>query len=454
MSALATRLQPSNAPAIRIGGALAPEPPEGMGVARQAEVFTRGLGGKRPNIPLHPDDLEALASRYMTKEAFDYIAGGAGIEQTMASNRAAFERWSVRRRVLRDVSQPDMSIELFGQKMVSPILVAPMGAMRIAHAEADLGIASGARERGVGVVISSQGCKRMEETAVALGDAPRWFQLYWGKSDEVMQSFVNRAKKIGSSAIVVTVDNELFGWRARDIQNAYVPMERGLAIDQYASDPAFQKLMKESKRGKSPEVPMNLHTAFAYLQMQKNYPGGFLHNLLTGDARRGIETFVENFSRPSLSWDDLEKLRRATDEVGLPFLVKGIMTPEDALRAIASGAQGIIVSNHGGRQIDGELAALDALPAIVKAVGGRVPILFDSGIRTGSDAFKALALGAKAVLVGRPCAFGLAIDGGRGVSEVLYNIQAELDLTMRLAGCARTSEIDETMLTRSIPRQG
>jgi lactate 2-monooxygenase len=434
---------------IRIGspGRIEAQPDpstEGPGPEVQSQIFSQGFGGKRPKLAMHPDALEQQAAACMDKRAFDYIAGAAGIESTKASNREAFNRVQIRRHVLRDVSKPDMRTELFSMKMDAPILIAPMGAMALAHKDADLGIAKGARANGIPMVISSQGCKAMEETGKTLAGSPCWFQLYWGKSDEVMRSFVARAKSMGAKAIVVTVDNELFGWRARDLENGFSPFLLGLGVQQYASDPAFQKLMKAAKQEGSSDVPKNLHTLFSYWKLLQNYPGGLVHNLVTGDAKKGVETFVENFSRPSLSWEDLPTLRAATD---LPIIIKGIMTPEDAQKAIACGAQGIIVSNHGGRQIDGEMATLDALPAIVDAVGGKVPVLLDSGVRTGADVFKALALGAKAVLVGRPCAYGLAVNGGDGVSEVLRNLKGDFDVTMREAGCAKLSEIDRSCVT-------
>jgi lactate 2-monooxygenase len=279
----------------------------------------------------------------------------------------------------------------------------------------------------------------MEECAEALGDSPRWFQLYWSTSNDLVASFVGRAEACACEAIVLTLDTTIVGWRPRDLEPAFLPFLRGQGIAQYTSDPVFRRLMAEgSQNGGSPQPQPTPKALKALVALTRAYPGPFVKNLTTGRARAAVQRFTEIFSRPALSWDDLPFLRERTK---LPILLKGILHPDDARRALDAGMDGIVVSNHGGRQVDGAIATIDALPAVVAAVDGRAPVLLDSGVRGGADVFKALALGATAVLIGRSYVYGLAVGGQAGVREVLENLRAELELTMALAGCASLAEV-------------
>jgi lactate 2-monooxygenase len=419
-----------------------------IGLQRQMDIYLGGVSGIRPRVPLDLKELEARARRTMSKEAFAYVAGGAGNEDTVAVNRAGFRRWRIVPRMLRDVSVRDTSVELFGERLPGPLLLAPVGVLELAHRDADRAVAAAARTEGVPMVFSNQASAPMESCAEVLGDGRRWFQLYWSRSDELVESFVRRAERCGCSAIVVTLDTTILGWRPRDLAPAYLPFLRGKGIAQYTSDPVFRRLMREQSEGEpgSPQprpTPAALRTL---IQLNRRYPGRFLRTLTSGSGRAAVQRFVEIYSRPSLTWDDLPFLRERTE---LPILLKGILHPDDARQAVEAGMNGVIVSNHGGRQVDGAIATIDALPSVVEAVGDRVPVLLDSGVRGGADAFKALALGAIAVLLGRPYVYGLAIAGERGVREVIRNHLAEFDLTMGLAGCRSTAEIGRDRVVRA-----
>jgi lactate 2-monooxygenase len=287
----------------------------------------------------------------------------------------------------------------------------------------------------------------MEACAEEMGDSPRWFQLYWSTSDELVESLVGRAEACGCEAIVVTLDTTLLGWRSRDLAMAYLPFLRGKGIAQYTSDPVFQRLIADASGERSAPAPRpNLAALGTLIQVLRNYPDRFWPALRSGRARRAVERFVEIYSRPSLNWDDLPFLRERTK---LPIVLKGILHPDDARRAIDAGVDGILVSNHGGRQVDGSIATIDALPPVVEAVDGRVPVLLDSGVRGGADMFKAIALGATAVCIGRPYLWGLAVAGEAGVREVLRNFIADFDLTMGLAGCRSLAEVGPEALVRA-----
>ena len=364
-------------------------------VRRQGEIYVAGMAGEKPLIPVDARRLEEAARRKMSPEAYAYVAGGAGAESTVRANRQAFERRRIVPRMLRDVSEREVGVELFGRPLPAPLLVAPVGVLELAHPEADLAVARAAAEAGVPMIFSSQASVPMEECARAMGDAPRWFQLYWSKNDELVESFVRRAEACGCQAIVVTLDTTLLGWRARDLDLAYLPFLRGKGIAQYVSDPVFIASLKNpAPTTAAQNRKVNLHTLRAFAELVRAHPGGFLKNLRSGVPLAAVQQFIATYSRPSLTWDDLPFLRERTR---LPVLLKGILHPDDARRALDAGMDGIIVSNHGGRQVDGAVAALDALPGVVEAAGGRVPVLMDSGIRGGADVFRALALGARAV---------------------------------------------------------
>ncbi|GAA1800886.1 alpha-hydroxy-acid oxidizing protein [Agromyces neolithicus] len=419
----------------------------GYGRATQSEVYRAGLSGTRPAVPVDVVALERAARKAVSAEAFAYLAGGAGAEATMAANRAAFGRWQIWPRVLRDVSSRDLSIELLGRRRATPFVLSPIGVAEMAHPDADVAVGRAAAALDVPYVLSNQASRPMEEVAAAMGSRSRWFQLYWSSSDDLNASFVARAERAGCEAIVVTLDTHLLGWRTRDLDAAYLPFTRGQGIAQYTSDPVFAELVRErvargGGSGPRPKVtPTLLASAFAIARSGAHtrlVDGGVREALRSPLPRAAVETFLDVFSDPSLTWDSLAKLREYTS---LPVLLKGIMHADDAARALDHGVDGLVVSNHGGRQIDASVATLDALPGVVERVGGRVPVILDSGVRGGADAFTALALGATAVGIGRPYAFGLAIAGSDGVREVVRNHIAELDLTMGLAGHRSVAEI-------------
>ncbi len=352
------------------------------GLARQMQIYMAGLQGHPPTLPVSPAQLEQQAQAQMSREAWGYLGG---MDDTMHANRAAFQRWRIVPRMLRDVSQRDLSVQLFGSLSPVPILLAPIGVQSIIHPDAEIAVARAASTVGVPLILSTASSKSIEEVSSTIGSTLHWFQLYWSKDPAFNASVVKRAEQTGYSAIVVTVDTMLLSWREQDIQNAYLPFLLGEGLANYLSDPAFRQALAQS-----PEE----------------------------NPSAAIQHFVDTFTNPALTWQDLNFLRQHTT---LPILLKGIMHPDDARKAIEYGVDGIIVSNHGGRQVEGARAALDALPDIVSAVAGQLPILFDSGIRQGADVFKAIALGAQAVLLGRPYLWGLALAGEQGVRDVLLN---------------------------------
>jgi lactate 2-monooxygenase len=415
----------------------------GAGRRRQIEIYVGGVRGRRPRVPADPVELERFAQRVLRPEAFAYLAGGAGLEETMRANRAAFERYRIVPRMLRDVSTRDTSIELFGSRLPLPFLLAPVGVLELAHRDADLAVARAAAAEAVPMIFSNQASRPMEACAEEMGDAPRWFQLYTSTSDELVQSFLARAEACGCEAIVVTLDTTMLGWRVRDLDLTYLPFLRGKGIAQYTSDPVFQRLVEESPAPEIEERP-NLAALAAVVDLARSHPGSFWRNLRSAKPRTAARLFIEIYSRPTLTWSDLATLRAATS---LPILLKGILHPDDARRAVDAGMNGLVVSNHGGRQVDGTIASLDALPAVVEAVGDRVPVLLDSGVRGGADVFKALALGARAVLIGRPYTYGLALAGEEGVRQVIRNFAADFDLTMGLSGYRSIAEIERQSLT-------
>ena len=311
------------------------------------------------------------------------------------------------------------------------------------HPEADLGVAKAAAELGIPYIFSNQASVPMEKCAEAMGSQPRWFQLYWSKSDELVASFVERAEKSGCEAIVVTLDTTLLGWRTQDLELAYLPFIHGLGIAQYTSDPVFRKLLDEPDAAPAPKPTITFDAIRTLFSAISHYPGSFWQNATSGYPRRAVKKFIDIYTRPSLTWENLVYLRKRTK---LPILLKGILHPDDALKALDYGLDGIVVSNHGGRQVDGAVATMDMLPLIAEALQGRMPILNDSGVRGGADIFKALALGATAVCLGRPYVYGLTLGGSAGVKEVLSNYLADFDLTMALAGCRSIKEIGRESL--------
>ncbi len=416
-----------------------------IGRVRQEEIYLGGVAGEKPAVPTITADLEQAAQRKMSAQAYAYVAGGAGLESTVLANRRAFERWRIVPRVLRDVAERDTSVELFGATLPSPLLLAPIGVLEMAHREADLAVARAAAAEGVPFIFSSQASVPMEQCAAAMDEvtsgAPRWFQLYYSRSDDLVLSFVARAEACGCTAIVVTLDTTLLGWRTRDLDLAYLPFLRGKGIAQYTSDPVFNAWLEDNppQRGKR---RVTLASLRALLQMTRAHPGSFRANLRSGKPVAAVQRFIQGYSKPSLSWSDIDFLRAHTD---LPILLKGVLHPDDAKEGLEHGVDGFVVSNHGGRQVDGAVAALDALPHVVAAAQGR-PVLLDSGVRGGADMFKALALGATAVCVGRPYVYALAVAGERGVREMIRNFAADFDLTLALAGCRSVREVGRERL--------
>ena len=419
-----------------------------VGRDTQSAIYRGGAVGISPVVPTGAVRLEAAARRRMSAEAFAYVAGSAGGEATTAANAAAFDKWRIVPRMLRDVSARDLSVSMFGRTYTSPVVAAPIGVLELAHPDADLGIARAASSLGVPYVASNQASVPLEKTFATAGDGPKWFQLYWSSSDDLVASLISRAEAAGAEAIVITLDTHMLGWRPRDLDVAYLPFAHGLGIAQYTSDPVFQRLVREriasAPRGDTPKI--NGTVIRTLLDMSRHYPGSFWSNLRSPEPRAAVDTFLEVFSRSSLTWENLEFVRSRTK---LPILLKGIQHADDAELAIRHGMDGVIVSNHGGRQLDRAIGSLDALPAIVERVGGRVPVLFDSGIRSGADILVALALGASAVLVGRPWVYGLAVAGQAGAKAVLRNLLAELDLSLGLAGITSVAELTRDVLVRT-----
>jgi lactate 2-monooxygenase len=378
----------------------------------QYEIYRAGLSGERPKLPLSIRGLQQKAKEVLTPEAFDYVAGGAGSEDTMRANRMAFRRWRIVPHVLRDVGHRDLSAHLLGIQLPAPILLAPIAAQSIMHPDAELAVARAAASVGVPMVLSTVSSKTIEEVADAMGEIPLLFQLYWPSDMDLAASFISRAEKAGYRAIVVTLDSALLGWRPRDLQRAYLPFLGGEGLANYFSDPVFRNSLD-----RPPEE----------------------------DPQAAVTRFISVFSNPTVTWEDLGFLREHTS---LPIVLKGILHPADARRAADGGVDAIIVSNHGGRQVDGAIASLDALPGILEVVGMDFPILLDSGIRTGADAFKAIALGAQAVLLGRPYVWGLAVGGEDGVRGVLQAFMSELDLTLALSGYTSFRSVSRSALER------
>jgi L-lactate dehydrogenase (cytochrome) len=420
----------------------------GAGRRRQDEIYRAGVFGHRPLVPTAARALQRRAKQALNARAYSYVAGGAGDEATQRANRAAFDRWAVVPRVLRDVSRRDSSIELFGRRLPGPLLLGPVGALELVHDDADLAVARAAASLGVPVVFSSQASVPMEECAAAMGEAPRWFQLYWSTSDELVESLVGRAEAAGCDALVVTLDTTMLGWRPRDLDLGHLPFALGKGIAQYTSDPVFRRLVEERAAGAGPRGPRPRPTPAAVralIGMAKAWPGPFRDNLRSPLPRAAVETFLAIYSRPSITWTDLAWLRGKTR---LPILLKGVLHPDDARRALDEGMDGVVVSTHGGRQVDRSIAALDALPEVVGAVAGRAPVLLDSGIRSGADAFVAVALGASAVLLGRPFAWGLALAGEDGVRQVISDVLGEFDLTLGLTGHTAVDQLRPDILRR------
>lgn len=381
----------------------------------QNEIYFQGLSGSVPALPLTAAGLEARAREVLEPAAFAYVAGSASAERTAAANTAAFEKYRLLPRMLRGASAPgarDLSVEVLGTQLAAPILTAPIGVLGLLHERGETIVADVTRELGIGMVLSTAASSTIEEAGALAGDW--WYQLYWPNDMELARSFVERAEKSGAKAIVVTVDTPALGWRPRDLEHGHLPFLHGKGIANYLSDPVFR-----AKLANPPEESEEAMGA-------------------------AILTWVSLFSNHGLRPTDIAKLRDWTE---LPIAVKGVLHPDDARQCVDAGADAVIVSNHGGRQVDGAVASLDALPTIVATVGDRADVLFDSGIRSGSDVMIALSLGAKAVLYGRPWAYGLGIAGRDGVRHALRALLADFDAAMGLSGCTSVGELSRTMIS-------
>ena len=378
-----------------------------FGPATQAEIYV----GSADDLPLDPDEWEARAKGVLEPGPFDYIAGGAGGESTMQANRDAFARWGLRPAMLAGNQQRDLHVSVLGTSSPTPFFLAPVGVLSAARPDGDLAVARSAAAAGVPWVVSTAASTPMETIAATMGTAPRWYQLYWVNDRDVVASLVHRAEAAGYAAIVLTLDTLQLGWRDRDLRNRYLPFILGEGIAQFTSDPVFR-----SRLSVSPE----------------------------DDPRGAGAAMVGMFSNLGLRWDDLAWLRERTR---LPLLAKGVLRADDARRVLDAGFQGVIVSNHGGRQVDGAVAALDALVEVRDALGDNAVVLMDSGIRRGADVIKALALGANAVLLGRPYVYGLAVAGQAGVERVIRNLMAEIDLTLALIGGRDVKALERSWIT-------
>jgi L-lactate dehydrogenase (cytochrome) len=370
-------------------------------------------GTKASPIPKDLSQLESQAAKVLDPDSLAYILAGAGNTDTMRANAAALRRWRIKRGQRRKPAKVDLSTTILGTRMPAPILFAPVGVQTLAHPDGDLASARAAAELGLTYLHSTQAAYKMEDVAAANGDGSRWYQLYWPTDDELVVSFLRRAKAAGYTHLVITLDTTLLGWRPLDLDRGYSPFLENKGIANYTSDPVFQRRMP---------VPAEVAPI----------PAGI--------------AFAGVFQNPGLSWKQLPLIRENWDG---PVLLKGIQSPRDARLAVKHEIDGIVVSNHGGRQVDGAIASLDALGPIVEAVGDKIPVLFDSGIRTGRDAFKALALGADAVLIGRPYLYGLALDGQRGTRTVMRRLVDELEAEVGKAGHRSHRDLSPSSLTRA-----
>lgn len=363
-------------------------------------------------LPVSFDEWRDRAKEILAAAPYGYVDGAAGSGDTNRSNVEAFQKYRIRPRICCDISKRDISATLFGAKLPAPILLAPIGVNTILHRAGEIAPAKAAAKLGIPYILSNVSSVAMEEVAEAMGDSIRWFQLYPPIKHELTKSFLKRAELAGYSAIVVTVDSTLLGWRETDLRNAYLPFLAGDGMGNYFSDPEFRAMLDQS-----PEKDLNAAVLKA----------------------------LDEGNNTCFTWKELDFIRQHT---GLPLLIKGITHPDDAILALEHGVDGIIVSNHGGRQLDGAVATLDALPNIKEAVNDKIPILMDGGIRRGADIIKAIALGATAVLVGRPYAYALAVAGETGVEAIIKNLIAETELQLAISGRQSVQDIDSSLVIK------
>ncbi|AWB93480.1 alpha-hydroxy-acid oxidizing protein [Aeromicrobium chenweiae] len=428
--------------------ATATTPSEGLGRSRQSAIYRDGVLGRRPTVPTDFAELERRAAKASSAKAWAYVAGGAGEGRTMRNNRAAFDRWAVVPRMAHGEAARDLSVDLFGKSLPTPLLLAPVGAGQLIDPDCDLHVARAAAATGVPYVFTNQGGTPMEETAAAMDGGRHWMQLYWSTDEDLVDSLIGRAEANGAEALVVTLDTTLLGWRPQDLNLGSLPFAQGKGIGQYTSDPRFLQIVRDriaaaKSSGTKPDTTITLGAIKSLISMTRQHPGSFWSNLRSPEPRASVETFLDIYSNPGLRWSHIETLRERTR---LPVVLKGILHPDDARRAFDLGVDALVVSNHGGRQVDSSIASLDALIAVREAIGPEPTVLFDSGIRTGADVFMALAHGADACLLGRPYMYGVALAGQAGAEAVIANVLAELDLTMALTGASRARDISPELV--------
>lgn len=375
-------------------------------------VYLDGVRGTVPALPMTFDGLERQARASMDRRIFDYVAGGAGNERTQRANVEAFEAWELLPRMLRGAARRDLSVSLLGMELPSPLLLSPVGVLGVIAPGGELAAADASARTGVPLMASTLSEVSLEAVQRRTGDTPALFQLYPPGDRALTESLVGRAEDAAYAALVVTLDTTMTGWRPRDLTNAFRPQFQGRCLANYFSDPVFL-----ARLGHRPEQ----------------------------DLAAAVRCWSGLFADPGLTWADLGWLRSITR---LPLVLKGVCHGGDAARAKDIGADGVICSNHGGRQVDGAVPALRCLPRVVEAADD-MPVLFDSGIRSGADAVKALALGASAVCIGRPYCYGLALAGAEGVAHVLRCLLTELDVTMGLVGCPDLAGLTHDILERA-----
>lgn len=373
------------------------------------DLLLKNINGDKP-FPICFDDLEQAVADKIPAGPYGYVRSGAGGEESLRNNRNAFAKYSIVPRFLTDVSNPDTSIELFGKKHPTPFLFAPVGMNKMAHEDGELAVVRAAEKLEMPYIQSTVSSYALEEVAAVAPNHTKWFQLYWSTNEEIAYSMAARAEAAGFEAIVLTVDTVMLGWREEDVRNQFSPLKLGFARGNYVNDPVFTASLKD-----------NSFEAY-------------------------VDGMLSNIFHPTLNWDNVRELKR---RVNVPVLIKGILHPEDARLALEAGVDGIIVSNHGGRQLDGVIGSLDALPSIVEVAGGRVPVLLDGGVYRGIDAVKALALGATAVCIGRPFVYGLAYAGEHGVYQVMENLYSEFKVSMGLAGQRTIAGLRDVTLVKN-----
>jgi isopentenyl diphosphate isomerase/L-lactate dehydrogenase-like FMN-dependent dehydrogenase len=379
-----------------------------MSITKNKDAYINNITSAS-TVPFSYEDLEKAAKQKLDSGAFGYIHSGAGSEETSRKNTASFEKYSILPTYLNDVSDLDTSVELFGETYPHPFLLAPIGMMKISHEDAEIPVVKAAESYEIPFIQSTVSSCSIEEIAKAGRNCPKWFQLYWTNNKSISYSMVGRAEKAGYKAIVLTIDTPMIGWRETDMKNRYSPLKEGYGKANYVTDDVF------------------------------------LSTLTDDHDDTVIREILNNIHHPTLNWQDVAELKKQTS---LPILLKGILHPSDARKAMEAGTDGIIVSNHGGRQLDGVISSIDALPAVVKEVKGQLPVLLDSGIRRGADVVKALGLGADAVLLGRQYVYGLAAAGQAGVEQVLANFIQETKISLALAGVNDIQEAKQVHIVK------